>query len=138
MIRIALLFLLVFLNSFTFSQNVVVTFRNDSDEDFKVLKISVGDKEFKFKNLKKGQKTKPIKVKETYWFCETTAITKKDTLLFTGFCPVGETLIRDGVLMVSYVIYPKKGKYRRLVADEVKYSGSAKNVGFPKIKIKNE
>lgn len=134
MTRIALSFLFVFLCSFAFSQNVQITFKNDSDEDFKFLKISIGENEFQFMNLKKGQKTKAIAVKETYWFCETTAITQKDTLLFTGFCPAGETLITDGVLLVSYTIYPKKREYRRLVADEVVYSGSAKNVGFSKVK----
>ncbi|HWI89936.1 MAG TPA: hypothetical protein VNT20_01625 [Flavisolibacter sp.] len=138
MTRITLSFLFVFVASFAFSQNVKLTFKNDSDEDFKTLKVSVGESEFKFENLKKGQQTNPITVKETYWFCETTAITAKDTLLFSGFCPVGETLITDGTLMVSYVIYPKKGEYRRLVANEVTYSGSAKNVGFLKITIKDD
>lgn len=131
--RIVLIFFLAFFASFKPYKGVEITFKNDTQEDFKMLKVSVDGEEFKFLNLNRGEKTKPISVKETYWFCETTAITQKDTVMFTGFCAVGETLIKDGELMISYTIFPKKGESRRLVANEVIYSGSAKNVGFSKI-----
>jgi hypothetical protein len=138
MTRIALLFFFTLLTSFKTYKGVEISFKNDSEEDFKILQVSVDGEEFKFSNLKKGQKTKPINVKQTYWFCETTAITEKDTIMFTGFCSVGETIIKDGQLMVSYTVFPKEGESRRLVANEVIYSGSAKNVGYSKIKWEDQ
>jgi hypothetical protein len=125
-------------SSFKPEVGVDITFKNDSLEDFKLLRVSVDNKQFEFYNLKKGETTKPIRVKETYWFCETTAFTQKDSLVFTGFCSVGETLIKDGSLLVSYVIYPKKGDQRRLIPNEVSYCGSAQNVGFPKIQYEDK
>ena len=138
MARIILIFLLMLMGSFKPNVGVDVTFKNDSGEDFTLLKVSVDRKEFEFKNLRKGEKTKPIRVKETYWFCETIVLTHKDSLIFKGFCSVGETLIKDGSLMISYTIYPKKGVQRRLVTNEVFYCGSARNVGFPKINYEKE
>jgi hypothetical protein len=138
MTRVIIIFLTMLFGSFKPTPGVDMTFKNDSEEDFKVLKVLVDGKEFKFSNLRKGEITKPIRIKETYWFCETTAITQKDSILFTGFCSVGETIIKDGSLMVSYTIYPKKGDQRRLIANEVTYCGSARNVGFPKMKYEDQ
>lgn len=135
MTRLALIILLTLFVSYKPFKGVEIIFKNDSEEDFRELNVSIDYNEYKFTKIKKGERTKPIRVKETYWFCETTAITEKDTIVFTGFCPVGETLIKDGSLLVSYTIYPKQGKYRRLIANEVNYSGSAKNVGFAKLKL---
>jgi hypothetical protein len=134
MIKICLLLLLVFSSSLKPSEGVEISFKNDSAEDFKELTVTVSKKKYTFANIRKGETTKPIKAKETYWFCLTTAITERDTVLFSGFCTVGETLVKDGSIVVSYSIYPKNGEHRLLIANEVLYSGSAKNVGFAKLK----
>lgn len=109
-----------------------MTFINDSEEAFLKMTVETDGQKFSFANICPGERTAPVMVDETFWFCQTIAVTAKDTVLFTGFCLVGETLIKDGKLTVSYAIYPKKGEHRTLYADEVVYSGSAKNVGFPK------
>jgi hypothetical protein len=135
MIRLVLILFVLVFGSFKPLKGVELIFKNDSEEDFIEFKVSVENIEYNFTSLKKGERTKAIRVKETYWFYATTAITDKDTVVFTDFCPVGETMIKDGSLVVSYAIYPKRGQHRRLVANEVLYSGSAKNVGFTKLKL---
>ena len=96
------------------------------------MTIKTDGKEFQFCNVRPGERTKPVIVNRTYWFCYTEVMTQHDTILYSGFCTVGETLITDGKLTVSYAIYPKKGEHRVLYANEVSYFGTAKKVGFAK------
>jgi hypothetical protein len=124
--------IILFSTSFNRKSGVEVSFINDSEETFINMKVKSYAKEYEFCNLRPGEKTKPVTVDKTYWFIHTEVITQKDTVLFTGFCAVGETMIRDGKLVVSYGIRPKRGESRRLYASEVSYTGSAKNVGFPR------
>src|SRR5688572_28639389 len=107
-----LIIMLSFFTSFQKKQGVEISFVNDSEETFVKMTVETNGKKFSFSNICPGERTSPITVDETYWFCHTELITQRDTVLFTGFCYVGETLIKDGKLTVSYDIYPKKGEYR--------------------------
>ena len=129
---IVLIIVMIIFTSFQEKKGVEISFINDSEETFVKMTVETNGKKFSFSNICPGERTNPVLVGETYWFCHTVVATRRDTVLFTGFCTVGETLIKDGNLTVSYAIYPKKGEHRTLYANEVSYSGSAKNVGFPK------
>ncbi|MGK4568134.1 hypothetical protein [Flavobacterium sp. 3HN19-14] len=89
---------------FSFQQkgNLELTFKNDTNEDFKNLEVNVRGKIYNFSNIKKGQKTKPIKVESSYKYCYAKAITLKDTLTCSGFCSVGEKLFIDGKLLITF------------------------------------
>lgn len=130
--RILLIVLGFFFTSFQKKKGVEISFVNDSDETFVQMTVETSRKKFSFFNVCPGERTNPVTVDKTYWFIHTEVVTQHDTVLFTGFCPVGETLIEDGKLVVSYALYPKKGEHRSIYASEVSYTGSAKNVGFPK------
>lgn len=132
MCRILSIIIATVFTSFGSERGVKVFFVNDSEESFVSVTVETGGQRFSFSNLCPGERTRPVVVDKTYWFCHTVVVTQKDTVLFTGFCTVGETLITDGELAVSYALHPKKGKHRTLYASEVSYAGSAKNVGFPK------
>ena len=130
--RVVFILLMTALTSFQQKQGVELSFVNDSEETFLKMTVETARRRFVFTNLRPGERTAPVMVDTTYWFCQTVAVTQRDSVLFTGFCAVGESLITDGNLIVSYAVYPKKGNRRSLYANEVCYTGSAKNVGFPK------
>ena len=133
MLRIVSILTLFLFTSFHKESGVEISFVNDSEETFLSMTIKTDGKEFQFCNIRPGERTKPVVVSQTYWFCYTEVVTQLDTIKYSGFCTVGETKIKDGTLIVSYSIYPKKGEHRVLYASEVSYSGTAKNVGFEKV-----
>jgi hypothetical protein len=132
MTRLLLIVLGFVFTSFQKKKGVEISFVNDSEETFVQMAVETNGNKFSFFNICPGERTNPVTVDQTYWFIHTEVITRRDTVLFTGFCRVGETLIKDGQLTVFYALYPKKGERRSIYASEVSYTGSAKNVGFPK------
>jgi hypothetical protein len=95
-------------------QGVLLSFKNDSKEEFKRLRVSVRGKEYIFFKVKRGATTKPILVESTYRYCYAEVITKKDTLYCQPVDFVGETLFTSGKLTINLYIFPENGKTRDL------------------------
>jgi hypothetical protein len=91
-----------------------VTFKNDSKEDFKSLRVNIVGHEYRFDNIKSGSSTKPIKVEKAYRYCFAEAITSKDTIVCRPEDFVGEKLITSGKITMSLYILPEGGKDRDL------------------------
>jgi hypothetical protein len=94
--------LLVLLYSFQINQQLLITFKNGTNEDFKKIEVHTRDSIFTFYNLNKGQSTKPVFIRESYKYNYTRVITETDTLVTPGFCRVGEKLFTKGNLLMIY------------------------------------
>jgi hypothetical protein len=86
------------------SSQVLLNFSNKTSEEFKELFVNVRGEEFTFKNLKSGESTARLKVKNTYGYCFARVITEKDTLFFRPIDFVGEKLYTNGKLTMQLLI----------------------------------
>ena len=80
---------------------VSLRFKNETSQDFVKLTIHIVNKEYNFGPLKKGEKTKPIKVEKCYRYCYAIAITPTDTMVCQPIDYVGEKLQTEGKLMMK-------------------------------------
>lgn len=73
-----------------------------------------------FYNLKKGQSTKPIAVTSSYKFTWAKAVTATDTIITPGYCRTGETVFREGRMIMNFTftsLGDDKRKYLVIDAD---------------------
>ena len=82
-------------------QKLQVTFKNNSGEDFKNLKVYIGNNLFYFFNLKKGESTNAIAVKYSYRYCYAKVFTAKDTVICQPQDFTGEQLYTQGSLLIA-------------------------------------
>ncbi|MGF2412337.1 hypothetical protein [Ferruginibacter sp.] len=87
-------------------QKLQVTFKNNSGEDFKNLKVYIGNNLFYFFNLKKGESTNSVTVKYSYSYCYAKVITAKDTVICQPQDFTGEQLYTQGSLVIALNIQP--------------------------------
>ena len=97
MIKIIFISIFIFLNGSCNGQ-VKVKFKNESQEDFKLLTANILGKEFIFKDVKKGESTPYVEVDKTYPYCPLKIETAKDTVGFLPIDYVGEKLYTSGKL----------------------------------------
>jgi len=112
-----LLFALALLLASCKSNQVLLKFSNKSSEEFKELFVNVRGEEFTFTNIKNGEATPRIKVKNTYGYCFAKVVTEKDTLFFRPQDFVGEKLYTNGKLTMQFSIVKDDGGRRILVID---------------------
>ena len=96
--------------SFGNKNEVKLSFKNDSNENFEKLEVNIRGKKYAFANLKAHKKTASINVNETYRYCFTKVITEKDTLIIQPEDFVGEELITEGSYTMKFNIISKNGK----------------------------
>lgn len=82
-------------------QKLQITFKNNSGEDFKNLKVYVGNNLFYFFNLKKDESTNAVTVKYSYSYCYAKVITAKDTVICQPQDFAGEQLYTQGSLVIA-------------------------------------
>ena len=105
-----LLFALALLLASCKSNQVLLKFSNKSSEEFKELFVNVRGEEFTFTNIKNGEATPRIKVKNTYGYCFAKVVTEKDTLFFRPQDFVGEKLYTNGKLTMQFLIIQTEGR----------------------------
>ena len=79
--------------------------------------VNVRGQELHFQNIKSGEATSRIKVKDTYPYCFARVVTKKDTLFFRPTDFVGEKLYTNGKLTMQFSIIKDDAERRVLVID---------------------
>jgi len=110
----------VFLLSFnTIQKGVSIVFRNDTQQDFKILEVNIRGEKFTFKNIAKGKITKSIIVPKSYRYCFAKAITSKDTLYCQPYDFVGEKLYTQGKLLMKLSDQPG-GIYMDMQCEDLK------------------
>jgi hypothetical protein len=105
------IFIFLFITFFTMTScktGVEITFINESNENFKSLRVDAGGKDTIFENLESGKSTKPYIVKSSYSYCQAKVITENDTLYFIPFDFIGEKLYKSGKLKLKLKIRKDK------------------------------
>jgi hypothetical protein len=106
---------LIIILFFTFSLTqgqVKLSFKNESKEVFKILKIDRYNSTHFFKNLKPGESTLPIIVSGSYPYCPVQIITEKDTVSFFPIDYMGERYYKSGKLVMLLKIEEGESKRR--------------------------
>lgn len=100
--------LLVLFFSFTAfiacNKGVSVIFKNETGKDFKTLDVNIRGQQYSFSDIKNGERTKALRVPETYGYCYARAITTTDTLVCQPIDFVGEELYTSGKLVMKLFI----------------------------------
>jgi|GEM_PF-5955335 len=81
-----------------------VRFQNTSSEVFTRLQVDMLGTAYDFDTLRPGQVTRPVPVKETYYYCYARVLTRSDTLLYQPIDYIGEKLYRRGKLTIEVQI----------------------------------
>ena len=116
-ITLLLIPVILFVSFLPKQDGVNITFQNDTNETFKMLKVDIFGTEFLFKDLKKGEQTDPIHVPRTYRFCYARAITEKDTLLCLP-CRNGEKIYNEGNFLMK-LFRLRDEKYMGITCDDL-------------------
>ncbi|NMH26553.1 hypothetical protein [Flavobacterium silvaticum] len=95
--------ILLLLFQVNYSQ-VKLSFKKDSLEDFKLLKVEFSNSTHTFKNLKSGEITLPIILEGSFAYCPMQIITQKDTLRFYPIDYIGEKFYKSGKLRMDISI----------------------------------
>jgi hypothetical protein len=90
---------------------VQVRFQNKSAETITHLEVDLLGTAYAFDSLRPGQLTRPVAVKETYYYGYVRAVTRTDTLRYRPIDYVGEKLYSRGQLTIELFI--KTGQHRR-------------------------
>lgn len=99
---------------------LLLSFKNSSSEDFRKLEVFTYEGVQVFYDLKKGQSTKPIAVSGSYRFTWAKAVTATDTITTPGYCRTGETVFREGRMIMNFTFRSfgdDKRKYLAIDAD---------------------
>ena len=85
-----------------------VRFQNTSAATITRLEVKLLGTAYSFDTLRPGQLTRPVAVKETYYYCYARAVIPPDTLRFQPTDYVGETLYKHGKLIVKLSVKTRK------------------------------
>lgn len=98
MINFIKIFFFSILVNISCKAQVKLSFKNESSEKFKILKVEMVNSTHYFKNLNPGESTLPIIVRGTYSYCPMQIITNRDTLRFIPIDYMGENYYSSGKL----------------------------------------
>lgn len=92
------------------SNGIALRLVNADKQTFKKLSITIGDKIYKFENVKSGDITEPIFLKGSYSYFLTAIITENDTIISYPTTYKGQRFYDRGNLTVRLKIDEFKGK----------------------------
>ena len=100
---LAILFCSILFSSFQKAPGLLqISFRNSTNEDFKILSIYTRDGYLTFHDLKKGQTTLPTFITGSYLYSYAYAVTSKDTMVTFGYCRTGERNYTKGRMLMEF------------------------------------